>query len=327
MPKIALLLSGHTRSLEYTANNILEIIQSLNCDVFAHTWDDVEMESPTWREPGIYKERSVNLVNCFEPKLLLVEKQCVDQINSFFTRHYDSGTIIKSNSTGSKYMLYGMHRVHELMGEYEHATGIRYDIVIRYRYDLYCSDITKLKQDISNIQKRTSIMAAHNWASCLGAEFDGVIISSAEVYYRFINSIREDYDKYYYICCKYGGFIPELIIAVQMKKFCTIRSSSSCFYIVRNDNYREQVFKDNNQTLRSRVGSCISYIKFSLRHQELYKSLNNFYWHSNTGIVLRLFSYFLYLTLPGDTIRNKLSYPLLNLIIADRKLTRVAIDK
>ena len=58
--KVALLLSGHTRSIKYTINNILKLKNCLNSDIFIHTWSEVNQKGKhIWKKENETYEISV----------------------------------------------------------------------------------------------------------------------------------------------------------------------------------------------------------------------------------------------------------------------------
>lgn len=151
--KIALCLSGQARFHEKGIKELYDkIIQGNHCDVFIHTWS-------SWS----YKGKSGNInKNSFDYiqnlKKIIVE----DQISSY-------NGITWANIKGHKRifeimsMWYSLMRSNELRNIYEQESNIKYDAVIRSRFDLGFNkkdDITKYILDnktLINYYRSTSI--------------------------------------------------------------------------------------------------------------------------------------------------------------------------
>lgn len=329
MTKIALLLSGHIRSLKYTSENISQVVETLKCDVFAHTWDQVEMNSSTWREPDLsYKEGfEIILLQKLNPVKILIEQQSPSMLKLFKSQDYQNVFHNDNSMSGSHYMLYGMKKVFELMEQYENENKINYEIIIRYRYDLICTKINSLNNDINNVKSGMVVMADHNWANALGAKFDGVIISQKKNYDFFLKDIFYRYNNIYKISTKIGGLLPELIITKIIGTRTNVINSCSVFSIIRNNNLIEQVFKEKRKGYKKTIGSSVGYLNFILKNNESYKSFNNYIWHQNNNLINRFISYIVFIFIGRGNVYKRIFFPLKNIFVKNRHAYKEAFDK
>lgn len=320
MAKIALLLSGHTRSLKYTINNLAEVIEALKCDVFTHTWSEAEMSSSTWRQPDFYHEESFegNLIQSLSPLGFMIEPQSPILLKLFKNSIHQDVSLEEKSISGSHFMLYGMNKVFQLMEEYELEKKINYKVIIRYRYDLVCKNIASLKDDVNKASAGTTIMADHNWANILEAKFDGVIIAERSKYEIFLREISNCYNNIYQLSTGLGGILPELIITKIMGSSSNILNSNSEFNIVRSNNFNEQIFKIRKVSYRNMIASSVSYLNFSLKNRESYKSFNNFIWHENTIFINRFISYIIFILIGEGKVYRRVFFPVKNIFIKNK---------
>jgi hypothetical protein len=247
-PKIALLVSGHTRSIRHTVNNITELKQMLSCDVFIHYWTTQEMNTASWRNPEKYEREDIScdvIENLLKPKVSNVEDaECVSA-NVFpviYSQPRSTGFI------GSHYMIYGMWKCFKLCQDYSRSSGKKYDVVIRYRYDLICVEPHRLVVDVLEVfaDKKIVKMPDHNWATSVGAFFDGVIVANFETYLSTILSLP------IYFANRIDGLktplmvFPELFIVESIQKSgAKVKCSKSEFQLIRKNGKAEQKFKQN----------------------------------------------------------------------------------
>jgi hypothetical protein len=137
MGKIALLFSGHLRSLDMAIKDWKrkhpEFYDSNITDVFCHTWNG---ENKTAWE-------NINKVKILTSDVYKIEK-LIENMNvvSYDVQDYDSspvGEITKQNNyIGANFSIaHGTKRVYELFREYADKTEINYDIVIKTRVDTF----------------------------------------------------------------------------------------------------------------------------------------------------------------------------------------------
>ena len=167
--KVAILLSGHTRSIKYTINNILKLKNCLNSDIFIHTWSEVNQKGKhIWKKENetydISVEDNISLIKKkLEPKLFKIEKNSVDINDLKCDRKVYSNTLS---------MVIGIYKAFNLLKSFENKNSFKYTHIIRYRFDLEIESVNRIKNSILNLNANCVLLVRHNWASCLGVYSD-----------------------------------------------------------------------------------------------------------------------------------------------------------
>jgi len=136
MKRLAFLLFGHMRSYEITNTSFRRVLGLLNktydCDVFIHTWNYMEPETPTWHDgPSKLKNKPIStdeIVSIYNPKTMLIEKQKIKNPNHT--------VLINQCYEGLKYSTYSRYKANELKKQHEKDTGLKYDVAIMSRPDV-----------------------------------------------------------------------------------------------------------------------------------------------------------------------------------------------
>ena len=74
--KTALLISGHIRSIDKTIENLIELKEKINADIFIHTWSERESSINSWRKYKKYDENidtNNKYIKILNPKSIEVE--------------------------------------------------------------------------------------------------------------------------------------------------------------------------------------------------------------------------------------------------------------
>ena len=135
--KIAVLLYGHLRDFEQCADSLNKnLLSRYDCDVFMHTWDELDHNSKGWHEQRVEASRvDENLViTKYHPKGLIIEHQ----------EHYPCERIIQSpyfenlqfSSAIPYFIFYSLHKANQMRLDYEKKSGISYDYVFVTRPDI-----------------------------------------------------------------------------------------------------------------------------------------------------------------------------------------------
>jgi hypothetical protein len=258
--KIALLISGHTRSFEHTLPNLEELISSLSADVFIHTWDKPDMSSATWREPEKYalplcNERQLrDAINPIKVKIEVADPRLVGGI---YKDHKNHVTGIK----GAHYMIYGMAKCFELFEEYAGKNGVKYDAVIRYRFDIKLFEYEFIKDACKRVSNRDNLvlMAPHNWASAVGAYFDGCIVASPKCYKSLLNRILDELNGSISKMISVEPFICEMLLcSIARRNRFELDNLLSKIEIIRANGLAEQEFSKSYIGIVSRLRSNCS---------------------------------------------------------------------
>jgi len=153
--KVALLLSGHTRSYRKNEKFFYEnILNKYNVDVFISTWigsgfvknhsfaylhkqnEIPKSELELNKTPGIDQDIDVDhLKSVFQPKAIVIDKPTdnhISEIRSRFSGLYDQ-TGATCDSCALSY--YKMYDCNNLKKQYEQTNNFKYDVVIRGRFD------------------------------------------------------------------------------------------------------------------------------------------------------------------------------------------------
>lgn len=255
--RTALLLSGHLRSIDWTAENLSELALRTGCDVFVHTWNESEMKEPTWRVPEDYGEvAGVNALirHGIQPKLIVREDSNPEVVVQLFRLH--GVDLDVSAIKGCHYMLYGMSTTFDLLEKYARQHKIHYSTVVRYRFDLYCADLDALVADLNFAQNNPKALLApsHNWARALGASFDGVIIAGFPAYAKFIRALPKSFHSHHLQLLQRERFIPELLIFESAREIgLDVVPASGEYSIVRAEGKVEQFFRYSLPSLMQRL--------------------------------------------------------------------------
>jgi hypothetical protein len=208
--KIALLISGHLRSILYTIDNIIEIKKSCGCDIYLHTWDEINSKDKFWGEQEEYQESFKDIFEfcCkrLNPKAYKVENQYL-----FF------GKIVRLSEgfhkfEGYRSMLYGIYQCSLLAKEIEESEQFSYDVFCRYRYDICCHDIHKFTNDLNSLMAGDLLTVQHNWATPFNITSDIVFAAEKAYYLKFVNEINLYFEKWVIDLNNLCEIIPEQII-------------------------------------------------------------------------------------------------------------------
>ncbi len=308
--RTALLLSGHTRSLDLTAQNLSELALRIGCDVFVHTWIQSEMKAPTWRAPENYGEvAGVNalLRQGIQPKLTVREDSDPEAVVQHFRLY--GVDIAVSAIKGCHYMLYGMLKAFELMERYAKQHAINYSTVVRYRFDLCCADFDALGADLNFARDNPQVLLApsHNWARALGASFDGVIIAGGPAYARFMRALLSSFHSHHQQLLQRERFIPELLIFESAREIgLDIVPASGEYSIVRAGGKAEQFFHHNVPSLMQRLKeSAAAYVVIRETGAAWKDSYLYSRWEKHSGALLRIFVAIAYH--PFKRIKNRIT--------------------
>ncbi|RTZ14648.1 hypothetical protein EJ063_15135 [Vibrio aquaticus] len=151
--KVAVQLFGHLRSYlstqPYLSSHLLD---SYDCDIFIHTWDELEHKDPTWyKSEHLVEDNSVifdAVKDLYKPKGISIEKNSMIKEEGFFNKDI--------TLRGLKAMLYSQYRVSQLREEYQKSKSIQYDLVITLRPDVLLLaelDLSRYVQEMSYSNK------------------------------------------------------------------------------------------------------------------------------------------------------------------------------
>lgn len=138
--KIAIQFYGHLRTFEQTYKSVQQnLFDRYDCDVFIHTWDELQHRTVTWYDQGdqcdkvddAYIEK---IHEYYDPKSLLIESQVMPEDDIVLQSHVISDAVM--SLTGIKYLFYSQYKANELRKEYQKKTNTEYDYVLVIRPDV-----------------------------------------------------------------------------------------------------------------------------------------------------------------------------------------------
>lgn len=152
VPKVALLLSGHSRDFMQHSPSHRKFIENPYIDIFIHTWQN---KGPRYE----YVEEGVNLqdiINTYKPSKYLVEDEHLFK-NIFSLRGRSYPIFLMWGQQGddaSRYVnasLYSTWKALNLMKDYEQENGITYDAIIKMNFNIELThfEFKKITEDIS----------------------------------------------------------------------------------------------------------------------------------------------------------------------------------
>jgi SAM-dependent methyltransferase len=135
--KIALCISGHLRTYEDNFKSVYDhILSKHDCDVFIHTWDSLGL-SYRHTDAGLHLFNTENFRSKIEflynPKKLVIEPNRHFEITPLMQKRL----IDHRDISGIVSMIYKIEACNKLKQEYESENNFKYDLVVRFRGDLF----------------------------------------------------------------------------------------------------------------------------------------------------------------------------------------------
>jgi hypothetical protein len=159
--KIALCLSGQPRFFEkgygFFKNNLID---HYNPDIFFHTWfgeDSIGQPHPgsacnVGMVGNIQANTDTKLIELYKPKKHIIERQRYP--NNLGRDFLSEGESVLSC------MFYSIQRANELKTDYEKEMGVKYDCVVRARFDLALFDKIEFEKHNLNVINSSDVLNA-----------------------------------------------------------------------------------------------------------------------------------------------------------------------
>jgi len=221
--KIALILSGHLRTFEKTYISFLENFSHLKLDIFCHTWDSLGHNDKVWwgnDGDSIYNKNLnevhlQNLRNFYNPKKIKIDSP-INFIseNNEYNEKYNGYNALKSQWES-------IYKSNQLRIEYEKESNIKYDCVIRSRYDIKYHErffSNELIQEYLDKYKFNFLYSYTDKKEDLYS--DSFYFSNPSNFDNMINNMYDKVDKYIY---------------ASIKKFNVIEGEASLTEFLRKD--------------------------------------------------------------------------------------------
>lgn len=262
--RLAILLSGHIRSLEVAENNISSLKKIFpNVDIYIHTWSITEMSGPSHQEPKnksrpLNKEIFENLQ--IDDYLIESQDEALSNLPISISPLIDS---LKSKNqpavNGFIWMIYGIKQATELMRKKELINEFVYDYVIRYRFDLVINSVEKLVNYLNLLltnNNKIILSSNNNWWP-LGCYSDIFWISNRNNHIKIINRIYDNFEYDIKQFSKSNIFLPELIFTNVIKHYNITITEIEMISSLKRENYLEKIsYKHKN------IGADIEAIAF-----------------------------------------------------------------
>ena len=168
--KVAVQIFGHLRTFEETYVSLQKNILSLyDCDVFFHTWENIEPSKKT--HEASHKSNDTGRERCdlgdrdklikkinryYDPKVLCVEKD--RDIDASLMLQSPIASKIRSNYSAILSSFYSRYKVNQLRVNYELKNQIKYDWVVSTRPDIDLRD----SLDIPYITKQYEMLGGNS---------------------------------------------------------------------------------------------------------------------------------------------------------------------
>jgi hypothetical protein len=156
MPRVAILVSGHPRTLKIIES--INKINNKNVDVFAFCWDQwghrtTEIDLKSFLDRDNIESIVKNIPNL--KKYRIENNEDFVKSNDDFSIKYINW--IRDAEVFVKSQLYAIAKSYELMEEYIKETGVKYDIVVKCRFENYIDRFDVDDQTINDINNNNII--------------------------------------------------------------------------------------------------------------------------------------------------------------------------
>jgi hypothetical protein len=155
--KLALLITGQPRHIDITYNSIQKnIINILKPDIFIHAWYDkknnglpIKNSGPTYYKNNkkkyiVDKNTTQKILKYYNPKKYIIEPQ-IDCTKFIKQDYYIDKNIYTASPLATYSMYLSLYKCNNLKKKYEIENNIKYDYVIKIRFDILMQDTLNIK--------------------------------------------------------------------------------------------------------------------------------------------------------------------------------------
>jgi hypothetical protein len=251
--RIGLVLFGHLRSYRQTLSSFETFLKTLQesgtVDVFCHTWDIEESVTASWwkeHKPGDTPPATVNeneIKERYQPVRYIIEP----------SRQFDdSGYNIKSAIpvAGILSMLHSQQQAFLLLKQHSADNNVRYDVVIKSRYDLLYEIAPGFSQLLNKCIEDNCLYLPTSNPYELGGSFSDVFVLGTlklvNEYFSFIPNFKNAIETYQQK--GYKEFLPELCLTEYLRsKSINVRETTGLrIHILRLNGDKFQINTDKN---------------------------------------------------------------------------------
>ena len=216
--KIALLYSGHLRSIKKTSqlHNIFisQLKKKNEVKIFCQTWEEPESKTMTWwNYSDLINEENYSpneiLKNTINPDIFIINKKS----STYIKPNYYNSTITYD---GIASMYYALNESFKLCEEYSSKNNWEFEIVIRMRYDIEFDYVSLLELIEHSQINKNQIFFSTNTYDFFDSYTDVlfVLVNKNKISDFFNNLnlfLQDDFLRVYFN--KYTKFIPEIFIS------------------------------------------------------------------------------------------------------------------
>lgn len=214
--KIAILLSGHIRkqSLLKTLNKI----PFKNYDIFVHTWDNYGRKGLETNLQDFVDRKNIELSVKEIPNL---KKYQIENNKEFVSKLPKLDCKVVNYSSPEPFLqsqLYSIYKSYELMEEYKEETNVKYDIVVKLRFDAEIVSFGLTQKTVENINANDLIFTSNEGVHSHPDSDSGAgCMVCNRMYYDF-NLIAQHPFDHTNIICDFYAYGSEK----SMKKYCSM---------------------------------------------------------------------------------------------------------
>lgn len=162
--KIAILLSGHIRD-GLILKSIENKFQPYDYDIFVHTWDNYGTKST---ETNLNAEVKHNEIEEKIKKIFNLKKFLIENNKNFINSLKPLTCEVVNYSSPEEFIasqMYSIYKSNELMKEYKSENNIKYDLVIKLRFDLFIESIQINEKTLFKINNYNLIFTSSDHSS------------------------------------------------------------------------------------------------------------------------------------------------------------------
>lgn len=183
---VAVCFSGTVRCPENGLNSLKLIFPNDNIKVFGHTWSNIHSEMNNKNQIFETNESDIlTSVQKFNFETLLIENYKTKRLQFEKIYDYFKFEIWDRSDMGIISMFYSMYRSNSLKRKYEVDNKIKFDRVIRMRFD---SDFKNKNLNLENIFGHLCIPSGNDWYDGINDQFAVGSSGSMDVYCDLYNS-------------------------------------------------------------------------------------------------------------------------------------------
>lgn len=153
--KIAICLSGHLRTYEKTYQSIYDqLLNKYDCDIFISTWKNlgnIKFAGGNDTEKSEFVDIET-IKKIYNPISIVMDDAETESISNKLKKEYEGLKLGNGDKMSQlMIMMYKIWDVNRLKREYEEKNNLRYDVVIRGRFDVYFKP-PKIETALNKIQ-------------------------------------------------------------------------------------------------------------------------------------------------------------------------------